>query len=63
MIAKLENLGLFTFLWTLPSGEVRWEENFTLVLALERKTISYQVDGEKETKLLDGEPLEELLSH
>lgn len=63
MIAKLENLGPFTFFWTLSSGEVRWEENFTSVLALEGKTISYEVNGEKETILVDGEPLEELLSH
>ena len=63
MIAKLENLGPFTFFWTLSSGEVRWEENFTSVLALEGKTISYEVNGEKETILVDGEPLEKLLSH
>ena len=42
---------------------MRWEENFTSVLALEGKTISYEVNGEKETILVDGEPLEKLLSH
>ena len=63
MMAKLENLGPFTFFWTLSSGEVRWMENFTSILALQGKTISYETNAAKETILVDNKPLEELLEN
>ena len=63
MMAKLENLGPFTFFWTLSSGEVRWMENFTSILALQGKTISYETNATKETVLVDNEPLEALLQN
>ena len=38
-------------------------ENFTSILALQGKNISYEINGTKETVLVDNDPLEELLQN
>ena len=46
LIARLENLGPFTFFFTLSCADMRWPENFTALL--QDQPISYQYkDGEE----------------
>ena len=59
MYAKLENLGPFTFFFTLSCADVRWAENFTSLLE-GHKVIFISIDG-KEDFYIDDKPLDEFL--
>ena len=43
-IGKLENLGCFTFFFTLSCADMRWSENFTSLLHLEGYKINYSTE-------------------
>ena len=47
LYAKLENLGPFTFFFTLSCADVRWAENFTSLLE-GHKIVFASVDGREE---------------
>ena len=60
LVGRLENLGPFTFFFTLSSGDLRWPENFTSLL--DDHTITYSEDSNGvEECYVDGQPLEEFL--
>ena len=46
-ISKLENLGGFTFFFTLSCADMRWSENFTSLLHLEGYKIIYDTEFDK----------------
>ena len=59
LYAKLENLGPFTFFFTLSCADIRWPENFTSLL--EGHKVTYEsIDG-KEEFYIDDQPLDDFL--
>ena len=46
-IGKLQNLGGFTFFFTLSCADMRWSENFTSLLHLEGYKIHYSTEFDK----------------
>ena len=62
LIARLENLGPFTFFFTLSCADMRWDENFTSLLFFEGHKITYtqNEDGSDDVEI-DGKPLDEFL--
>ena len=61
LIARLENLGPFTFFFTLSCADMKWPENFTSLLDGHTITYTKEADGFEECKV-DGQSLEEFLS-
>ena len=59
LYAKLENLGPFTFFFTLSCADIRWPENFTSLLNGHKVTFE-SIDG-KEDFYIDDKPLDEFL--
>ena len=59
LYAKLENLGPFTFFFTLSCADVRWPENFTSLLE-GHKVVFESIDG-KEEFFIDDKPLNDFL--
>ena len=59
LIAKLENLGPFTFFFTLSCADKRWNENFTTFL--QSYTLSYVIENGIEKCFVDGTPLDNFL--
>ena len=59
LIARLENLGPFTFLFTLSCADKRWNENFTTFL--QDHTLTYTIKDGKEKCFVKGVPLKEFL--
>ena len=60
LVARLENLGPFTFFFTLSSGDLRWPENFTSLL--DDCIITYEKDSAgKEECFVDGILLKDYL--
>ena len=59
MYAKLENLGPFTFFFTLSCADIRWPENLTTLLDGHR--ITFESINGKEEFYVDDQPLEEFL--
>ena len=59
LIARLENLGPFTFFSTLSCADKRWNENFTSLL--QDHEIIHTVKNGLEECFLDGYPLYEFL--
>ena len=57
LYAKLENLGPFTFFFTLSCADIRWPENFTSLL--EGHKVTYESIHGKEEFYIDDQPLEE----
>ena len=60
LFAKLENLGPFTFFFTLSCADIRWPENFTSLLEGHKITFE-SIDG-KEEFYIDDQPLDEFLT-
>ena len=60
LYAKLENLGPFTFFYTLSCADIRWPENFTSLL--EGHKITYESIEGKEVFYVDGTPLDDFLN-
>ena len=58
-MARLENLGAFTYFFTLSCADMRWPENFTALL--QDQNIRYENINFKEEILVDGEPLMDYL--
>jgi exonuclease III len=60
LIARLENIGPFTFFFTLSCGDMRWPENFTSLL--DGHDITYEVDTSGREKCrVDDVPLADFL--
>ena len=59
LIARLENLGPFTFFFTLSCADKRWNENFTTFL--QDHDLTYDIQNGKERCQVDGVSLEEFL--
>ena len=59
LFAKLENLGPFTFFFTLSCADMRWPENFTSLL--EGHTITFECIEGKEEFYVDEKPLDDFL--
>merc|ERR1712142_511496 len=59
LFAKLENLGPFTFFFTLSCADMRWAENFTSLLEGHRVTFT-SIDGQEDF-FIDDTPLDEFL--
>ena len=59
LFAKLENLGPFTFFFTLSCADTRWPENFTSLL--DGHTITYESINGKEEFFIDDKPMDEFL--
>ena len=59
LIARLENLGPFTFFFTLSCADKRWNENFTSLL--KDYKVKYLVKNGLEECFVDGFPLNEFL--
>ena len=59
LIARLENLGPFTYFFTLSCGDLRWPENFTALL--QDKIIEYVYENGIDEVFVDGERLEDFL--
>ena len=59
LIARLENLGPFTFCFTLSCADKRWNENFTSLL--QGHTISHKVKNGLEECFIDNYPLNDFL--
>ena len=59
LYAKLENLGPFTFFFTLSCADMRWSENFTSLL--DGHKITYESIYGKEEFYVDDQPLDEFL--
>ena len=57
--AKLENLGPFSFFFTLSCADTRWPENFTPLL--QDQDIRYEKNGDKEEVFVNDIPLEDFL--
>ena len=60
LIARLHNLGPFTFFFTLSCADLRWPENFTALL--QDQTIRYEYEGGQDYYFVNDMPLEEYLS-
>ena len=52
LIARLENLGPFTWFFTLSCGDMRWPENFTALLR--DRNIGYEYKNGEEIITIDG---------
>ena len=59
LIARLENLGPFTFFFTLSCADKRWNENFTTFL--QSHTLEYVIKNGREKCFVDTIPLDEFL--
>ena len=59
LIARLENLGPFTFFFTLSCADLRWPENFTALL--QDHSIKYDYENGIETVKVNGILLEDFL--
>ena len=59
IVAKLENLGPFTFFFTLSCADKRWMENFTTILHQEGHTVSYEIHDGEEIILVNGQPIQQ----
>ena len=59
LIARLENLGPFTYFFTLSCADLRWPENFTALL--QDQTIEYVYENGKDEVLVNGISLEDFL--
>ena len=59
LLARLENLGPFTFFFTLSCGDMRWPENFTALL--KDQTVTYEEIDFKEEVKVNGMLLEDYL--
>ena len=55
LMARLENLGAFTYFFTLSCADMRWPENFTALLR--DQNITYETKNFKEEVLINNEPL------
>ena len=60
LFAMLENLGPFTWFFTLSCADYRYEENFTSLL--QDHNITYILENGVERCLIDGQTIEEFLS-
>ena len=61
LFAMLENLGPFSWFFTLSCGDYRYEENFTSLL--QDRLITYVIEDGVERCRIDGQTIEEFLSH
>ena len=61
LYAKLENLGPFTFFFTLSCADMRWSENFTSLL--EGHKITFECIEGNEEFYIDDKPLDEFLKN
>ena len=59
LYAKLENLGPFTFFFTLSCADMRWSENFTSLL--EGHKITFECIEGREEFFIDDKPLDDFL--
>ena len=60
LIARLENLGPFTFFFTLSCADLRWPENFTALL--QDHVVKYEYEDGIDTVTIDGQKLEDYLT-
>ena len=61
LFAMLENLGPFSWFFTLSCADYRYEENFTSLL--QDRLITYVIEDGVERCRIDGQTIEEFLSH
>ena len=60
LIARLENLGVFTYFFTLSCADLRWPENFTALL--QDHNIRYEYENGQDYYYVDDVPLDDFLS-
>ena len=59
LMARLENLGAFTYFFTLSCADMRWPENFSALL--QDQKVTYENKNFKEEVLVNNEPLMDYL--
>ena len=55
LLARLENLGPFTYFFTLSCGDLRWPENFSALL--QDEVVEFDSDSDQVT--INGESVED----